>query len=101
MTDLTRPGFLPCEKFQSCPSSKRLEKAKFVLLRKSGKISYLRHNFLGNNAAELHNFLGNYVAAAKFPGCRISCDTGRARPVVVMSLVAIHQGWSLTINKKL
>ena len=39
MTDLTRPGSLPCEELQSSPSSKRLEKAKFVLRRKSGKIS--------------------------------------------------------------
>ena len=39
MTDLTRPGSLPCEKLQSYPSSKRHEKAKFVLRRKSGKIS--------------------------------------------------------------
>ena len=39
MTDLTRPGSLPCEELQSYPSSKRQEKAKFVLPRKSGKIS--------------------------------------------------------------
>ena len=39
MTDLTRPGSLPCEELQSYPSSKRREKAKFVLPRKSGKIS--------------------------------------------------------------
>ena len=39
MTDLTRPGSLPCEELQSYPSSKRREKAKFALPRKSGKIS--------------------------------------------------------------
>ena len=39
MTDLTRPGSLPCEELQAYPSSKRQEKAKFVLPRKSGKIS--------------------------------------------------------------
>ena len=75
MTDLTRPGSLPCEELQSYPSSKRREKAKFVLPRKSGKISLLRHNFLENYAAELHNFLGNNAAAAKFPSRRISCDS--------------------------
>ena len=80
MTDLTIPGSLPFEELRSYPSSKRLEKAKFVLPRKSGKISQLRHNFLGNYAAELHNFLGNYAAAAKFPSCRISCDTGIRLP---------------------
>ena len=42
MTDLTTPGSLPCKELQSYPSSKRLEKAKFVLPRKSGKISWLR-----------------------------------------------------------
>ena len=71
MTDLTRPGSLPCEELQSYPSSKRLDKGKVVLPRKSGKISLLRHNFQGNYAAELHNFLGNHAAAAKLPSCRI------------------------------
>ena len=68
MTDLTIPGSLPCEELRSYPSSKRLEKAKFVLPRKSGKISQLRHNFLGN-----------YAATAKFQ-CRISCATGIRLP---------------------
>ena len=39
ITDLTRPGSLPCEELQSYPSSKRRENAKFVLPRKSGKVS--------------------------------------------------------------
>ena len=34
MTGLTRSGSLPCEELQSYWSSKRLEKAKFVLSRK-------------------------------------------------------------------
>ena len=39
MTDLTILGSLPCEELQFFPRSKRREKAKFVLPRKSGKIS--------------------------------------------------------------
>ena len=38
-TYLTRPGSLPSEELRSYPSSKRLEEVKFVLPRKSGKIS--------------------------------------------------------------
>ena len=79
MTDLTRPGSLPCEELQSYPSSKRQEKAKFVLPRKSGKISVQQHNFLGDYAAQLYHFLGNNAAAAKFPSCEFPVTPGRVK----------------------